>query len=125
MRVRRRGHHPTPAFGLNDGTFGRAIGEAYGASRICTFVRIDFDLVLRFQRHVDGIDVERAAGEIAHPALSTPIVINLESRTPRFFACYHCAFLPRQSLTLTGVLVASTVDARLSTKSLSSRKNIV
>jgi hypothetical protein len=81
--------------------------------------------MLRFQRDVDSIDVERAAGEIAHPALSTLFVINLESRTPRFLAYCHFAFLPRQSLTLTGVLVASTVDARPSTKSLSSRRNIV
>jgi hypothetical protein len=54
----------------------RAIGETYGVSWMGAFVRVDCDLVLEFQRHVAGVDVERAAREIAHPALSTLFVIN-------------------------------------------------
>ena len=54
----------------------RAIGKTYGASRIVAFVRVDFDLVREFQRHVAGVDVERAAREIAQPALSALFVIN-------------------------------------------------
>jgi hypothetical protein len=52
------------------------MADTYGASRIDACVRVDFDLVLEFQRHIADVNVERAAREIAHPALSLLFVIN-------------------------------------------------
>ena len=78
-RLGRGRDHRTAGLGLDDRPFGRAIHQARGAPWIGAFIDIDFDAVQRLQRHIDGVKIDLAADDVAHPALGAALVIDLEA----------------------------------------------
>src|SRR6516162_2627447 len=64
---------------FDDRAFRRAIHQTRGAARIGAFVDVDLDAVQRLQRHVDRVDVDLAADDVAHPALGAALVVDLQA----------------------------------------------
>jgi hypothetical protein len=69
----------SPAFDLDDRTFCRTIHQTSSAPGVRTFVDVDLYAVQWLQRHIDSVDIDLAADDVAHPALSAAFVIDLQS----------------------------------------------
>src|SRR5438309_4711599 len=82
----RRRDHRAAALELDDRSFRRAVHQTRGAPRIGAFVDVDLNAVQRLQSDIDGVDVDLAADDVAHPALGAVCMIDLQSGHPASFS---------------------------------------
>src|SRR5215831_825880 len=68
-----------PTFDFDDRAFRRAIHQARGTSRVSAFIPVDLDAVQWLQRDINGVDVDLAADDVAHPALGAAFVVDFET----------------------------------------------
>src|SRR5712691_3801492 len=78
MHIRRRRHQPAPALSLDNRPLGRTVRQTDCTHRISAFVRVNLQTVQGLQRHIHGVEIEFATGEVAHPALGASLMINFE-----------------------------------------------
>src|SRR5437867_841734 len=103
MHVRRRRHQPTPTLSLDNAALGRTLGETHRKHRLITIVGINPKAVRSFQGDLHSVEIEFAAGEIAHAALGAPLMINLEGWSRSVFCPRHTLLLFPNHLSARGL----------------------